>query len=118
MNPFAKLAFGIAKGTFEVGLLPWYFFVRTYIFSGAQLLTEQRKYDENVSGLADGIDGILPFAERALDSVLNEEELLDRVVRRMYDLIGDTVDFVIDYAKRGPVSTWYFLGSLRRFTVV
>jgi hypothetical protein len=112
MNPFAKLAFGIAKGTFDVGLSPWYFIVCAYIFSATQLLNEQQKYDENVSGLADGIDGILPFAERALDSVLYEEELLDRVVRGMYDLIGDTVDFVIDYAKRGPASTWCFPRSL------
>jgi hypothetical protein len=71
-------------------------------------LKEQQKYDDNVSGLTDGIDGILPFAERALEGVLYEEELLDRVVRRLYELIGDTVDFVIDYAKRGPASTWYF----------
>jgi len=68
-------------------------------------LKEQKKYDENVSDLASGIDGILPYAERALEGVLYEEELLNQAVRRLYDLIGDAADFVIDYAKRGPAST-------------
>jgi hypothetical protein len=74
------------------------------MFSSTQLLKEQRKYDENVSDLASGIDGIVPFAERVLEGVLYEEELLDGAVRRLYDSIGDTPDFVIDYAKRGPTS--------------
>jgi hypothetical protein len=34
-----------------------------------------------------------------------EEGLLDGVVREMYVLIGDTANFVIDYAKRGPANT-------------
>ena len=74
-------------------------------FYGTQLLTEQRKYDENVSELASGIDGLLPFAERSLEGVLYEEELLDGVVRRLYDLIGDTANFAVGYVKRGPAST-------------
>jgi len=68
------------------------------------LLKEQRKYDENVSDLASGIDRLLPFAERALEGVLYEEELLEGIVRKLYDLIGDTADFVIGYVKRGPAS--------------
>ena len=51
-----------------------------------------------------GIDRLLPFAERALDGVLYEEELLEGIVRKLYDLIGDTADFVIGYVKRGPAS--------------
>jgi hypothetical protein len=69
------------------------------------LLKEQRKYDENVSDLAAGIERLLPFAKRAVDGVLYEEELLEGVVRKLYDLIGDTADFVAGYAKRGPTST-------------
>jgi hypothetical protein len=105
MNSFAKVAFGLANGTFDVGLSSWGLFARAYIPPVTQLLKEQRNYDENVSDLADGIDAILPFAERALEGLLYEEELLDRVIRRLYDLIGDTAVFVIDYAKRGPPST-------------
>jgi hypothetical protein len=40
-----------------------------------------------------------------LEGVLYEEELLDGVVRRLCDLIGDTADFVVGYVKRGPAST-------------
>jgi hypothetical protein len=43
-----------------------------------------------------------------LEGVLYEEELLDGIVRKLYDLIGDTAHFVLDYAKRGPASQWYF----------
>jgi len=67
-------------------------------------LKEQKKYDENVSDLASGIGEILPFAERVLEDVLYEEELLDEAVRRLYDLMGDAANFIIDYAKRGPAS--------------
>jgi hypothetical protein len=76
-----------------------------YIFSSTQLLKEQRKYDDNVSDLASGIDGILPFAERVLEGVVYEEELLGSAVRMLCDIIGDTAAFVGDYAKRGPTST-------------
>ena len=71
---------------------------------GIQILKEQKKYDENVSDLASGIDGILPFAKQTTEDVLYEDELLDKVVRKLYDLIGDTANFVIGYAKRGPAS--------------
>jgi len=67
-------------------------------------LKEQKKYDENVSDLASGIERILPFAERVLEDVLYEEELLDEAVRKLYDLMGDAANFIIDYAKRGPAS--------------
>jgi hypothetical protein len=65
-------------------------------------LQAQKEYDENVSDLASGIDRILPFAEQAPDHIPYEEELLDEVIIRLFYLIGDTVDFVIGYAKRGP----------------
>ena len=47
-----------------------------------------------------------------MEGVLYEEELLDGVVRKLYDLIGDTATFVIGYAKRGPASTRYFSAVL------
>jgi hypothetical protein len=62
------------------------------------------KYDQNISDLASGIEGILPFAKQTAEDVLFEDELLDKVVGKLYDLIGDTVNFVIGYAKRGPAS--------------
>jgi hypothetical protein len=43
-----------------------------------------------------------------VEDVLYEEELLDGVVRRLYDLIVDTATFVVGYAKRGPASTQCF----------
>jgi hypothetical protein len=105
MDPFAKLAFGLAKGTFDVSFLPWpSFVIRDLHISGRQLLKEQRRYDENVSELASGIDGLLPFAEQSLEGVLYEEGLLDGVVRRLYDLIGDAASFIVGYVKRGPAS--------------
>jgi hypothetical protein len=58
-----------------------------------------------VSDLASGIDALLPFAKRALEGVPYEEELVDRVVMKMYNLIEDTANFVIGYAKRCPTST-------------
>ena len=67
-------------------------------------MKEQKKYDENVSDLASGIDRILPFAKRVLEDVLYEEELLEEAVRKLYDLMGDAASFIIDYAKRGPAS--------------
>jgi len=49
-----------------------------------QLLKEQKKYDENLSDLATGIGGILPFAERVLEGVLYEEELLEDAFRKLW----------------------------------
>jgi hypothetical protein len=43
-----------------------------------------------------------------LDGVLREEELLENVVKKLYDLVGDTANFVVGYAKRGPAGTPYF----------
>jgi hypothetical protein len=50
------------------------------------------------------MDRILLFAKQALDGILYEEELLADAVKRLYDLVGDTANFVIGYAKRGPAS--------------
>jgi uncharacterized protein with HEPN domain len=68
-------------------------------------LKEQRNYDQNVSDLASEIDGIIPFAKQTMEDILHEDELLDNVVRKLYDLIGDTANFIIGYAKRGPAGT-------------
>jgi hypothetical protein len=57
-----------------------------------------------VSELASGINGLLPFAELSLEGVLYEEELLNGVIMTLYNLIGDTADFIVGYVKRGPAS--------------
>ncbi|KIM28402.1 hypothetical protein M408DRAFT_140848 [Serendipita vermifera MAFF 305830] len=86
LNPIAKVAFGIAKVTFDV-------------------LKEQRKYDEMVSDLALSVDRTLPFAKRTLEDVLYDDaDVLEEVVRRLHESIVDTAEFLCGYAKRSPAT--------------
>ena len=58
-----------------------------------------------VSDLAWGIERILPFATHVLEDVLYDEtELLDEAVRKLYDIITDTAEFIVGYPKRSPIS--------------
>lgn len=58
-----------------------------------------------VSDLAAGIGRILPFAERTLDDVLYDEaELLDPLIKKLFDLIVEAATFICEYAKRSPTS--------------
>jgi hypothetical protein len=69
-------------------------------------LKEQKKYDDMVSALADGIARILPFATLALEEVVcDETELLDRAIRKMCTLIADAANFICAYAKQHPGGT-------------
>jgi hypothetical protein len=71
-------------------------------------LKEQRKYDDMVSALTDGLARVLPFATLALEEVVcDETELLDRAVRRMCILIADAANFICAYTKQ------YTGGTLR-----
>jgi hypothetical protein len=56
-----------------------------------------------MSDLASAVESILPFAERTMEDVLcDDADLLEGVVRRLYELIGDTATFICGYAKRSP----------------
>ena len=51
--------------------------------------------------LADVVNRILPFAERAIEDVLYDDvDLLERVIGKMYELIVDTATFICNYTKR------------------
>lgn len=86
LDPMSKLAFGLVKVTFE-------------------LLKEQNHYDEAVSGLAGSIERILPFAERALGDLLNEEaEVLVATVEKLYNLIAKAANFICEYVKKSTAN--------------
>jgi hypothetical protein len=71
-----------------------------------QILKEQKKRDEAVSDLADGVGRILPFAELVLEDIICEEtELLEKVVTNLCVLISDTASFICEYAKQSLAST-------------
>lgn len=57
------------------------------------------------SDLVIEIGGILPFAERTLDDVLcDEAELLEPLVKKLYEMIVETASFICKYIKRSPPS--------------
>ena len=73
-----------------------------YLHPFNQVFKEQRKHDEMASDLATAVDRILPFAKRALEGVLEgDADLLEGVIRRLYELIGDIAAFICGYVKRG-----------------
>ena len=62
------------------------------------------------SDLALAVDRILPFAKRALGEVLEgDADLLEGVIRKLYELIGDIAAFICSYAKRGRACEFHFL---------
>ena len=63
-----------------------------------------------VSDLASAVDRILPFAKRALEEVLEgDADLLEGVIRRLYELIGDVASFICGYTKRGRACEFNFV---------
>ena len=83
-----------------------------------KFLKEQRKYDEMVSDLANGINRILSFAERATeDAIYNDGDLLEKAIGKLYELIVETAAFICSYTKRnvaGEYDTldWQFFDDL------
>ena len=76
-----------------------------------QVVKEQRKYDEMISDLASAVGRIVPFAERVLENgVKGDAGLLEGVIKRLYELIGDIGSFICVYAKRGRACEFGFLG--------
>jgi hypothetical protein len=70
-------------------------------------LKEQKKYDNMVSDLADQIERILPFAKQVLEVIVYDDtELLEGAIRKLYDLIMDTAEFICDYIRRSPASRY------------
>ena len=58
-----------------------------------------------VSDLAKSIRRTLPFAERVLEDVLwDNAELLESLVRKLYDLIVEAATFISKYVKQSPAS--------------
>jgi hypothetical protein len=81
----------------------------SYDFRFKQLSKEQRKYDNMVSDLADQIGRILPFAKQVLEEITYEDtDLLEGAVRKLYDLIMDTAEFICDYVRRSPTIMSHF----------
>ena len=55
-----------------------------------------------VSDLASALGRIVPFAKRALEEVLEgDADLLEGVIERLYELIGEIAAFICGYIKRG-----------------
>ena len=66
-----------------------------------------------VSDLASSIERILPFAKRALEDVLYDKaELLEPLVKKMYNLISETATFICGYVKRSPTSRSRFHSAI------
>lgn len=71
-----------------------------------------------VSGLAERIDRILPFAERVLvDATHEDTEQLEMVIERMYNLAVDIAEFILGYVQRTPGSTFIIVSSKHTLTV-
>ena len=62
------------------------------------------------SDLASAVDRILPFARRTLEEVLEgDADLLEGVIRSMYELIVDISTFICGYTKKGRACECNFL---------
>jgi hypothetical protein len=58
-----------------------------------------------VSDLADGIDRILPFVHKVQGQTIHDDlEQLETVIRRLFDLAIDTAEFICNYVHRSPLS--------------
>jgi len=113
----SKLAFGLAKATFDVSLFK-YSSIHSWLRSYMKFLKEQRKYDEMVSDLANGVNRILSFAVRTAGDVLYDEgDLLAKAIGKLYELIVESATFICSYTKRniaGEYDTldWQFFDDL------
>jgi len=67
-----------------------------------QLLKEQNKYDQLLSGLLDRMQRILPLADKVTDAFICEEpEPLERITPRMFEVMHRVARFSCDYVKHG-----------------
>ena len=67
-----------------------------------QLLKEQNKYDQILSGFFDRLQRILPLAGKVADEIVCEEtEILEKVLPRMFEVMQTVAKFSCDYVKRG-----------------
>ena len=68
-------------------------------------MREQNKYDQVPSGLFGQLQRILPLANKhAAEIVLEETEILDTIMPRMFKVIQKIAKFLCDYVKRGYFS--------------
>lgn len=59
-----------------------------------------------VSDLAERVRRILPFIKLIQEEDMDDDlELLRGIIKRMYDLILDTADFIGGYVRRSALST-------------
>lgn len=58
-----------------------------------------------VSNLADSVGRILPFIKPVQEESIDDDiELLGEIIKKMYDLILDTAEFIGDYVRRSALS--------------
>jgi hypothetical protein len=58
-----------------------------------------------VSDLADGVGRIIPFVHKVQEKTVPDDvDLLDEVIRRLFDLAMDTAEFICGYVCRSPLS--------------
>lgn len=59
-----------------------------------------------VSNLADGVERIIPFVRQIQEQALySDAELMDGIIRKVYDLVLDVADFISGYVCRSAMST-------------
>ena len=76
-----------------------------------QLLKEQNRYDQLLSGLSDRMQRILPLADEVTDVFICEEpELLEKITPRMFEAMHRVARFSCDYVKHGR-QTYYGFGK-------
>jgi hypothetical protein len=58
-----------------------------------------------VSDLAEGVGRILPFVQKVQEQTLNDDiDLLEDVIRRLYDIFKDTAEFIGSYVHQSALS--------------
>jgi hypothetical protein len=59
-----------------------------------------------VSDLADGVGRIIPFVNKVQEQTVDSDsDLLDSVIRRLFDLAIETAEFICGYVHQSPLST-------------
>jgi len=67
-----------------------------------QLLKEQNKCDQVLSGLCDRLQRIVPLAKKVAYATPSEEtERFKELIPRMFEAMGRVAKFSCDYIKRG-----------------
>ena len=75
-------------------------------------MKEQNKYDQIPSALLDRLQRILPLGKKVADDIVCEEaEILEKVIRRMFEVIRMVAEFSCDYVKGGRRSCSGFGGT-------